>query len=122
MERLSELISKLKEQFDQKADTSKLLGTTLLIERELMKLESSKPAAMSSSNVSVMMPAARNGYQEREEELLVETPAANTRQRMEQAEGAMSGKQARQEFHFDPLTEIPTLSQQQSVKEINEII
>jgi hypothetical protein len=118
MERLSELISKLKEQFDQKADTSKLLGTTLLIERELMKLESSKPAAISSSKVSVMMPAARNGYQEREEELLVETPATNTRQMMEQAEG----KQARQEFHFDPLTEIPTLSQQQSVKEINEII
>ena len=40
MERLAELIGKLKEQFDQRADSSKLLATTLLIERELMKLES----------------------------------------------------------------------------------
>ena len=49
MERLAELIGKLKEQFDQKADSSKLLGTTLLIERELMKMESAQQPATTGS-------------------------------------------------------------------------
>ena len=73
MERLAELISKLKEQFEQKADSSKLLATTLLIERELMKLESaqsvaSAPAAINrSSKVAVVMPASHQAYQPRVE-------------------------------------------------------
>ena len=71
MERLTELISKLKEQFEQKADTSKLLGITLLIERELMKAESVKTPVASSSKVSVVMPAPRSGFQPRVEETIV---------------------------------------------------
>ena len=71
MERLAELISKLKDQFEQKADSSKLLATTLLIERELMKQEStqtpSAPAApvARSSKVSVVMPSSHQAYQPR---------------------------------------------------------
>ena len=76
MERLAELISKLKEQFEQNADSSKLLATTLLIERELMKLESASAAAPSSapapvnrsSKVSVVMPASHQAYIPRAEE------------------------------------------------------
>ena len=73
MERLAELISKLKEQFEQNADASKLLGITLLIERELMKRESAQTPASSSSKVSVVMPAARNGYTSARQETVVET-------------------------------------------------
>src|SRR5689334_13408214 len=83
MERLAELISKLKEQFEQKADSSKLLATTLLIERELMKLESAQgaPAKQASapvaemprsSKVSVVMPSAHQAYQPRAQETMVE--------------------------------------------------
>ncbi|MEO8584487.1 MAG: hypothetical protein ABI415_11855, partial [Flavitalea sp.] len=122
MERLSELISKLKEQFEQKADSSKLLGITLLIERELMKLEQPKTAAtVGSSNVSITMPAARNGYS-----AISGRPLVN-----EMPEEASEDYSVRQEpakmrpvnqFLFDPMVEIPTLSHQQSAKEINELI
>lgn len=117
MERLAELISKLKEQFDNGADSSKLLGITLLIERELMKQESSQPAPVASSKVSVMMPAARNGYHKEVAEMVVEDdikpePAA--------PEPAMQEQKTQPEFVFDPITEIPTLSQQHSTRELNE--
>ena len=108
MERLAELISKLKEQFDNGADSSKLLGITLLIERELMKQESSQPAPVASSKVSVVMPAARNGYSK--EEVLVKEVSHKK---------AQDAKPAH-DFEFDPITEIPTLSQQHSSQEINE--
>jgi len=128
MERLAELISKLKEQFEQKADSSKLLATTLLIERELMKLESA-PAATSapapvnrSSKVSVVMPASHQAYIPRTEENYVEeTPSYH--QRLAPKEEPVQQKRAQApEFSFDPLTEIPTLSQQHSTKEINELL
>ncbi len=126
MERLAELISKLKEQFEQKADTSKLLATTLLIERELMKLESAQTPVTSTSKVSVVMPAARNGYHHRHEEILVEEvpepipePAPKP---VEEKEETVEKKPMAQEFLFDPITEIPTLSQQVSSKEINDLI
>ena len=128
MERLSELISKLKEQFEQKADSSKLLATTLLIERELMKLESaqsvaSAPAAINrSSKVAVVMPASHQAYQPRVEESYVEeSPAYHKRLEPQKQEPAQKRAQA-QEFSFDPLTEIPTLAQQHSIKEINELL
>jgi hypothetical protein len=128
MERLAELISKLKEQFEQKADSSKLLATTLLIERELMKLESAPTAASApapanrSSKVSVVMPASHQAYIPRGEENEVEeTPAYHQRLAPKQEPVQPKRVQA-QEFSFDPLTEIPTLSQQHSTKEINELL
>lgn len=134
MERLAELISKLKEQFDKGADSSKLLGITLLIERELMKLESSQSPAVASSKVSVVMPAARNGYQQpvvveiAEEEQEPEAPATPEPRKEESSTiaktpaGEAKKEEYTPEFFFDPLTEIPTLSQQHSVKEINEML
>ncbi|MBO9571741.1 MAG: hypothetical protein J7497_05965 [Chitinophagaceae bacterium] len=114
MERLAELISKLKEQFDKGADSSKLLATTLLIERELMKLESAPMVTSSTSKVAVVMPAARNGYHH---------PAAETLfAEEESAEVPQTKETTSNEFSFDPLTEIPTLSQQHSVQEINEML
>lgn len=64
MDRLAELISKLKEQYEQKADSSKLLGITMLIERELTKPQPARAVPAGGSKVSVSMPAARNGYTE----------------------------------------------------------
>jgi hypothetical protein len=112
MERLAELISKLKEQFEKGADSSKLLGITLLIERELMRQESAQPATVTSSKVSVVMPAARNGYHKEVAEAVVEAES-------EAAQEPSEPKNA-PEFIFDPITEIPTLSQQHSSQEINE--
>ena len=124
MERLAELISKLKEQFEQKADSSKLLATTLLIERELMKLESAPaPATVShSSKVAVVMPSSHQAYQPRSEEAYAEeAPAYHERLAPQKKEPVQKRVQV-PEFSFDPLTEIPTLSQQHTSKEINEML
>jgi len=122
MERLAELISKLKEQFEQNADPSKLLGITLLIERELMKLESAQTPASRSSKVSVVLPAARNTYQSRQVETLVEEVPEVRAEPAQQSKTQEEKKVHHQEFDFNPLTEIPTLSQQHSIKEINELL
>jgi hypothetical protein len=122
MERLSELISKLKEQFEQKADPSKLLGITLLIERELMKLESAQTPVARSSKVSVVMPAARNGFHSRNEETVIEDVPEQHEEPVQQKKPEPSKKSPAPEFVFDPLTEIPTLSQQHTAKEINEML
>ena len=124
MERLAELISKLKEQFEQKADSSKLLATTLLIERELMKLESAPaPATVShSSKVAVVMPSSHQAYQPRTEETYAEeAPSYHERLTPQKKESIQKRVQV-PEFSFDPLTEIPTLSQQHTSKEINEML
>ena len=122
MERLAELISKLKEQFEQKADSSKLLATTLLIERELMKLESAQTPVNRSSKVSVVMPSSHQAYQPRVEQT-VESHASISHHEEEREKPAQVVNRAKaQEFHFDPLTEIPTLAQQHTMKEINEML
>ena len=126
MERLAELISKLKEQFEQKADSSKLLATTLLIERELMKLESAPVATAPvsrSSKVSVVMPVSHQAYQPKTEESYVEeTPAAYHKKEIAEKKEPAQKRSNVQEFIFDPLTEITTLAQQHTMKEINEML
>jgi hypothetical protein len=122
MERLSELISKLKEQFEQKADSSKLLGITLLIERELMKQESAQTPAGGSSKVSVVMPAARNGYPPARVETITETEPEVLPEPIPQKKQEPARKHAAPEFEYNPLTEIPTLSQQHSSRELNELL
>src|SRR5690606_34451310 len=112
MERLAELISKLKEQFEQKADSSKLLATTLLIERELMKLESAQTPAMSSSMVSVVMPALRNGHRAQESILVTEEVKQSVSEPIRPEPPASKTMEETTEFTFNPITEIPTLSQQ----------
>jgi hypothetical protein len=129
MERIAELISKLNEQFEQKADASKLLGITLLIERELMKPEPAKTPAVSSSKVSVVMPAPRNGYHQKIEETIIEElpemvpPAPELpEETLPQKPFKPQSQPAVQEFLFDLMQEIPTLAQQKNVREINELI
>ena len=127
MERLAELIGKLKEQFDQRADSSKLLATTLLIERELMKLESAQAPVSRSSKVSVVMPASHQSYQPkaeqqpRYEETQVLQPEPTLREEQPVADNVPKRTRP-QEYQFDPLTEIPTLAQQHTSKEINEML
>lgn len=132
MERLAELISKLKEQFEQKADASKLLGITLLIERELLKTSPAKSAAPLASKVSVMMPAPRNGYHAADtvvEELPdVAEPMPETNEEPAAVAAAIpertrpADRPAQKELAFDPMEEIPTLAHQKTAREINELI
>jgi len=63
MERLQELITQLKEQFDRKADPSQMLQTTRLLEAELQRL-AVQPVATGrvSAKVAVMMPSSMKIY------------------------------------------------------------
>lgn len=76
MERLSQLIGKLNEQFAQNADPFQLLVTTQLIETELVQMSTSTHrTAPSSKGVSVVMPAANgHSYQNRRVAEEIHTP------------------------------------------------
>ena len=59
MERLKELISQLKEQFDRKAEPSQMLQTTQLLEAELRLLVTQPaPGRVMPTKITVMMPSA----------------------------------------------------------------
>jgi hypothetical protein len=60
MERLKELITQLREQFDRKAEPDQMLETTRLLEAELRLLASqpSAPARVTPTKIAVMMPSS----------------------------------------------------------------
>jgi hypothetical protein len=77
MERLSQLIGKLNEQFAQNADPFQLLVTTQLIETELVQMSTSTHRTVNSSKVSVVMPSANgHSYQNRRAAEEISTPKA----------------------------------------------
>lgn len=142
MERLQQLIGKLNEQFQEKADPTQLLVTTQLIEKELLRLTSASAQVYSTSKVAVVMPNNGRNYSNNAVaavelvEIREETSSA--------AAEAMAGKSAealakeeppqkheipqetvqqeKKPWPFDPLREIPTLSHQAIVKELNDVI
>ncbi|HLZ87985.1 MAG TPA: hypothetical protein VKQ52_12110 [Puia sp.] len=63
MERLKELITQLKEQFDRKVDPAQMLDTTRLLEAELQLLASQpQPVRVMPTKIAVMMPSATKMY------------------------------------------------------------
>ncbi|HMH22044.1 MAG TPA: hypothetical protein VK563_09720 [Puia sp.] len=104
MERLQELITQLKEQFERKASPSQMLHTTQLLEAELSRLASQANASRGSAKVAVMMPSSMKMYAG-QQNLKDPVPV--------QEKGV---------WPFDPLTEIPTLAHQQSTRELNDAI
>lgn len=141
MERLAELISKLKEQFEDKADHSQMLMTTQLIEAELMRKAAPKNPQANSSKISVMMPAMRKPvFPEQQQEPIQnyqrqnEAPKeAENSDKLKLAEEAVSAITHQQEEYstpsekkaawlYDPIHEVPTLSHQETVKDLNEIM
>src|SRR5882724_2762804 len=102
MERLQELITQLKEQFERKASPSQMLHTTQLLEAELSRLASQANTSRGSAKVAVMMPSSMKMYAGQQN---LQDPV-----------------QERGAWPYDPLTEIPTLAHQQSAREINDAI
>jgi hypothetical protein len=134
MDRLAQLIGKLKEQFEQNADRSELLATTQLIQQQLFQYASPTPKVNGTSKVSVVLPSMRRSsaaplaslHEETVEETVDAAPV-ETMQRVtapvEKIEKMVNGKNSESTpWLFDPLTEIPTLSHQEQVRELNELI
>jgi hypothetical protein len=132
MERLEQLIGKLNEQFEQNADPTQLLVTTQLIEAELMRLTATSRKTLGTSKVAVMMPANGRGYSsyapvpvdEIEEEKPVIAKIVEKNGTKGTVNGSTNGTHTEElsGWKFDPLREIPTLSHQESVKELNEVM
>ena len=131
MERLSALIHKLKEQFEENVPPSQMLATVRQIESELSQANT-RPSNGSSNSlgttkVAVMMPSgARSQHVQAEPVAAVAThderryqPSVKETYRQPVMEPALEKESA---WNFDPLQEIPTLAHQQSVREINDVI
>jgi hypothetical protein len=120
MERLQHLIGKLKEQFDQKSVPSQMLITVQLIEAELTSLCLSSTAVSKNTKVAVVMPSALKVI--RDLELLAEEEEKETLNLPLEKVPLNPKKQEASPWSAYPMEDIPTLSQQQSPKEINDFI
>ena len=97
MERLKELISQLKEQFDRKAEPSQMLETAKLLEAELQLLSSQPaPAKVIPTKIAVMMPSASKIYAQPAAQ---QTPAPETRKE--------PAPELRRELPPEPRRELP---------------
>jgi len=127
MQRIEVLISKLTEQFKQKATPEQMLFTLQLLQNELTTHQQEK-RTLGTSKVSVVMPTVMNvdpsqyekyapkpvengsqGMQEIKETILVDKESVSIVQENGQLD-----------MVFDPLVEIPTLSHQMKNKQGNQ--
>jgi hypothetical protein len=127
MERIQILISKLKEQSEQNASPSQMLVTVQMLQNELYQLQVNGNSFLGTSKVAVMLPKTLNisvseeitvkANVKSEKQIVVEEEPANSRNRT-----ALPKKTEPSNLLFDPLFETPTLSHQQGIKEINELV
>ncbi len=127
MERIEALISKLKEQFDQQADPSLLLGTVQLLQFELTKLKINSQQSLGTAKVAVTLPAANivgaNGlaqYDKYAPKPVDEPATKEVKETLLVDEGSVSvvQKNGQLDMVFDPMSEIPTFSHQS--REVND--
>ncbi len=128
MERIQILISKLKEQAEQNTSPSQMLVTVQMLQNELYQLQASSNYTLGTSKVAVMLPKTVNISLPEE---VTQKTAAKIEKNLvvEEEDPAYSRnrttpikKTEQSNLLFDPLFEIPTLSHQQGVKEINELV
>ena len=119
MERIELLILKLRTQFDQKADPARLLAIVQQLQNELLLLQPQSPRVLGTSKVAVMMPAGMNRVSA-EHERYAPKPVEEKQPVKEIRETVLVDKgsvvivkdNGQLDMVFDPMTEIPTLSQQ----------
>lgn len=118
MEQIESLITKLKIQFDQHADPARLLATVQLLQAELLKMQPGARKVLGTSKVAVMMPAGAGHTSpeyERYAPKVAEEPAKEEVREtvlVDKGSVAIVKDNGQLDMVFDPMTEIPTLSQQ----------
>lgn len=125
MERIEALISKLNDQYRQKAGAAQMLITIRMLEAALAEHSQKSHNTLGTSKVSVVLPRSTVSTYYKEEETeqplqkqAVEAPVVLEKQYVN-SEPVL---QEQMNLAFDPILEIPTLSQQHSLKEINEAV
>jgi hypothetical protein len=144
MERIEVLISKLRDQFDQKAESSQMLITVQLLQAELSQQPINSKQYLGTSKVAVMMPKPSNApapvyasspeFEKYGPKTAVASPVVSEKYAEVKTEpeekqysytksnGSHPKRKETGNLLFDPLVEIPTLSHQNGVMEINEAI
>jgi len=128
MERIQILISKLKELAEQNASPSQMLVTVQMLQNELYQLQVNGNYTLGTSKVAVMLPKTVNislpgevtqkaAFKAERHSIVEEEGPAYSRSRT-----TSTKKTDPSNLLFDPLFEIPTLSHQQGVIEINELV
>lgn len=136
MERIASLINKLKEQSDQQADPSVLLGIVQLIQLELTRTGAKPGQGLGTAKVAVVLPAATMPVEEKadipaayDKYMPAPAPAPVMEKVQEKKEKilveednvVLVKKNGQLDMLFDPMTEIPTLSHQPSQARSAEI-
>jgi hypothetical protein len=134
MERIEVLINKLKEQLQQKASPGQMLVTVQLLHSELIQHQAHPGKQfLGTSKVAVVLPQRANAPAYSSEEFEKFAPKTEAHPVVEESTASYEvsklhagknkspyKKQEQENLLFDPLLEIPTLSHQAGVKEIND--
>lgn len=115
MEQIGLLISKLKLQYEQGADPARLLAIIQLLQAEISKTQPAPPTrVLGTSKVAVVMPAGISP--EHEKYIPKSRPEPTTTKKesvlVEDGSVAIVKDNGQLDMVFDPMVEIPTLSQQ----------
>lgn len=126
MERIQTLVNRLQEQVKQNADVAQMQLTLQLLQAELNQTQRPSTRTLGTSKVAVVLPTrvtmapaptptpapapVIEHYEEEEEKTVVSATKAKPK----------SNNQL--DIHFDPMNEIPTFSQYNNGKDVNETI
>lgn len=110
MERIQALVNRLQEQLDQHADAVQMLTTLQMIQGELINSLADHHKKAGTSKVSVLMPTAMKNPKQ-DEQNLISSPKIKDQKHGNQPV-----------IQFEHLNEMPTFTQQQPSKEVNETI
>jgi len=119
MERIQALINRLQEQVKQNADVAQMQMTVQLLQSEINQLQRSSTRTLGTSKVAVVLPTpvrvAPVAVPVVEKEPELEPAVISTPRSKQKNNGQL-------DMHFDPMNEIPTFSQHNIGKEINEAV
>lgn len=124
MERIQALINRLQEQVASNADAGQLQATVQLLQAEISKLQHSSVRTLGTSKVSVVMPTSPvtiAPQQAAKQETMPE--AVKEKEQPNYSYPKVKPKNNNQlDLHFDPMNDIPTFSQYNPGKDVNDSI
>ena len=119
MERIQALINRLQEQVKQNADVAQMQMTVQLLQSEINQLQRTSTRTLGTSKVAVVLPTPVRVAP------VTAVPVIEKEPEIEEAVTSTSKskpKNGQLDMHFDPMNEIPTFSQHNIGKEVNETV
>jgi hypothetical protein len=124
MERIQALINRLQEQVAAQADAGQLQATVQLLQAEINKLQNSSVRTLGTSKVAVVMPASpvTVAPQPAPKQEPMPEPVKEKEQPTYSYPKIKQRNNNQLDLHFDPMNDIPTFSQYNPGKDVNETI